>query len=100
MSSSGISKWRPLVVRRVSGISMEPYVKSGALVIARGFFMRLKKYDVVVVQQNGIEKIKRILHIRHGELFLIGDNPTKSTDSRHFGWIPQSQVIGKVIWPQ
>lgn len=95
-----IAWWkRPLLVRKVAGSSMEPYVGPGAIVIARGVFLRLKKYDVVVVRQNGIEKIKRILHIKHGKIFLIGDNPQRSTDSRHFGWISTRSVVGKVIWP-
>ncbi len=98
-SSWPVKKRSVLLLRRVSGVSMEPYVGPGAIVVARGFFLRLKKYDVVVVQQNGIEKIKRILHIKNGKIFLIGDNPQKSTDSRHFGWLPKSAVIGKVVWP-
>lgn len=87
------------LVRRVFGVSMEPFVGAGSLVVARGFLMRLKKNDVVVVKQNGLEKIKRILHIKQGKIFLIGDNPQKSTDSRHFGWVSTSSVVGKVIWP-
>ena len=85
-------KWlhagKPIFVRRVSGVSMEPYVGPGAVVVARSVFVKLKKYDVVVVRQHGIEKIKRVLHVRNGKIFLVGDNPNKSTDSRHFGWIP------------
>lgn len=96
-------KWlrdrKPFFVRRVHGVSMEPYVGPGAVVVARSFFVKLKKYDVVVVRQHGIEKIKRVLHVRNGKIYLVGDNPNKSTDSRHFGWIPESWVVGKVIWP-
>lgn len=104
---SALRRWLPrrlqqheaLFVRRVSGQSMEPYVGPGAVVIARGVFLRLKKYDVVVVRQHGIEKIKRIVQLKDGKMFLVGDNPTKSKDSRHFGWVPVDWVVGKVIWP-
>lgn len=89
----------PIMVRRVSGESMQPYVGPGAVVVARGVFIKLKKYDVVVVRQHGIEKIKRILQIKDGKMFLVGDNPSKSKDSRHFGWVPTDWVVGKVIWP-
>ncbi|MEX2007884.1 MAG: signal peptidase I [Candidatus Spechtbacterales bacterium] len=29
--------------------------------------------------------------------FVLGDNPAHSTDSRHFGYVPRSAIIGKVI---
>lgn len=96
---SRLPKVRPLFLRRVSGESMLPYAGPGAVVVARSFHLRLKKYDVVVVRQHGIEKIKRILHIKDGKIFLVGDNPAKSKDSRHFGWVPADWVVGKVIWP-
>lgn len=90
---------RPILVRRVAGVSMEPYAGPGAVVVAFGVFRKLRAYDVVIIRQNGLEKIKRILKIRDGQLFVVGDNPRHSTDSRHFGWIPRDHVVGKVIWP-
>ena len=94
-----IREREPILIRRVAGESMEPYVGHGTVVVARGFHLKLKKYDVVVVRQHGIEKIKRILKIKDGKMYLVGDNPRKSKDSRHFGWVPTDWVVGKVIWP-
>ena len=37
---------------------------------------------------------------RKNKVFLVGDNPLASTDSRDFGWLPQEHIIGRVIWPQ
>lgn len=90
---------KPLIIRRIAGRSMEPNLNPGTLVVARGFLLHLKPYDVVVVRHKGTEKIKRILHIRKGLMYLVGDNPAHSTDSRQFGWISTAAVIGKVMWP-
>lgn len=29
--------------------------------------------------------------------YVLGDNPSQSTDSREFGWIKRKEIIGKVI---
>lgn len=64
-----------------------------------------KKGDIVAIKVNGKEMIKRI-HLSSdppaGEAgrgtFVIGDNQEESIDSRKFGPIKRSQIIGKVIW--
>lgn len=95
-----VSPWRkPFILRRVSGSSMEPNLKPGQLVIARGFFLNLRPYDVVIIRHNGLEKIKRITQIKDRTIFVEGDNPNQSTDSRHFGWLPIADVIGKLTYP-
>ncbi|GMI09329.1 hypothetical protein TrRE_jg10293 [Triparma retinervis] len=33
-----------------------------------------------------------------GRVWLEGDNPPKSRDSRHYGVIPASLIIGRVVW--
>ena len=54
--------------------------------------------DVVVLRHphQGLILIKR-LHKRseHG-VWVLGDNPAESTDSRHFGWVQEERVLGKV----
>jgi len=46
------------------------------------------------------EKIKRISEILgDGSLYVVGDHPETSTDSRHFGAIAPDWVRAKVIWP-
>jgi signal peptidase I len=44
----------------------------------------------------------RPYHIPSGEYFLMGDNRTQSCDSRFWGPIPKSLIVGKVVvrvWP-
>ena len=40
--------------------------------------------------------IKRCIKVEEDRFWVEGDNPQKSTDSRHFGWVPQNCFIGSV----
>jgi type IV secretory pathway protease TraF len=68
--------------------------------MASGWFRALRPQDIVIVHHGGREKIKRVQHTRNGKLFLLGDNGPQSTDSRHFGWVDEGIVLGKVLWPR
>ncbi|PID98733.1 S26 family signal peptidase [Candidatus Saccharibacteria bacterium] len=85
-------------VRRVVGESMSPVLDPGRVVLVA----RKRLYhpeDVVVLLHKGKEKIKRV-HIVHGDKYDVrGDNPSRSTDSRHFGLVEKNNILGKVIWP-
>ena len=100
--SSGQPKKRKVAVtvRRVVGESMLPTLPPAKLVVATGWHGKLRKEDVVIIRHRGIEKIKRIHQITGERLFVLGDNPFRSTDSHAFGWLPVSTVVGKVIWPR
>ena len=56
--------------------------------------------DIVLVQhphQKGLKIIKRITAVSpQNTLFLTGDNPHESTDSRHYGAVPIALVYGRV----
>lgn len=82
----------------VYGNSMFPTLKPGQDVLVWCWFFSLKKGDLVAFKKSGNDMIKRIQKIRRNEYFLVGDNKKQSTDSRNFGWIKKSQIIGKVIW--
>jgi type IV secretory pathway protease TraF len=49
---------------------------------------------------DGREKIKRLEMHRAGRIYVVGDNPPMSTDSRDFGWLPTDAIIAKLIWPR
>jgi nickel-type superoxide dismutase maturation protease len=90
----------PLVIRRVSGNSMEPTLKRGSLVWALKWFNTLKVGNVVIFEHQGREKIKRLNKINENKLYLLSDNKDGSTDSRDFGYIDIDKVKAKVIWPR
>lgn len=84
------------LLRRVEGLSMMPAFPHGKVVFA----MRRrspKVGDVVIVQHRHIELIKRVSELTSERVYLLGDNPDASTDSRHYGWLPIGSIIGVVI---
>ncbi len=89
----------PVVLRRVEGDSMAPTLTDGQLVIGRQT-RELVAGDVVIISHNGLEKIKRIEHHEGDLVYLLGDNPAASTDSRTLGWLPAKTILAKVIWPK
>ena len=89
-----------IIIRRVVGDSMTPELPAGTLVVAIMWPRSFKVGDVIVLEHNGLEKIKRITQINNAQVFIAGDNPSASTDSRHFGWLPISVIKARVIWPR
>ena len=89
----------PLMVRRVQGHSMVPVLPPGTVVFGWKWFVHLQPDKVVIFTRDHRETVKRIEHIEPEGLFVIGDHPETSTDSRHYGVIPQRWVKATVIWP-
>jgi len=78
---------------------MAPALMPGQLVVGR-YTRELQPGDVVIVSHNGLEKIKRIEKRQGDLLYLLGDNPAASTDSRSFGWVQADTIVAKVVWPK
>ena len=83
---------------------MTPRLRPGALVVARRIDDRtpLRVGDVVVARRPDrpeLEIIKRITAIdAGGAIFLAGDNPAASTDSRQFGAVTRQHIVARVRW--
>lgn len=89
-----------VMIRRVVGGSMSPKLRPGQMLLATPLFRRLKPGQVVIIEHNGKQKVKRIERIREDKVFVIGDNLNASTDSRHFGWLEPREVVARVVWPK
>lgn len=85
-----------IYLRRITGGSMAPAFKAGKLIL----FVRrrvYRPYDVVLFENGGKEKMKRIFEIENDKIYVLGDNAASSTDSRHFGWIGRKQIKGSTL---
>jgi len=89
-----------ILVRRVVGGSMSPKLSAGQLLLATPLFRHLNPGQVVIIEHQGKQKVKRIERIIDDKVFVIGDNLKASTDSRHFGWLESHQVVALVFWPK
>ncbi len=91
---------KPIILRRVVGQSMQPNLVPGQIILASGLYRSLKPKTMVVLSHDGQEKVKRVSQVKTGKVYVLGDNPASSLDSRSFGWLPTEHITGKVIWPR
>ena len=81
---------------------MQPTLEPGDRVLVRR--LRRKTAPVlgsVVVtwhpQRSKLRLIKRLKSVEETGLWLLGDNPAESTDSRQLGAVPTNLFIGEVV---
>lgn len=86
----------------VSGESMIPSLHEGQICLLK---RRPKVFNIgdVYIYNAPYSKeerlvIKRLSKIEGDYLYFIGDNPPKSHDSRHYGYVDKSKVIAKLIY--
>lgn len=90
----------PLSRFTVYGNSMLPTLKSGQNILVFNwayFFFKPKIGDIVVILKDGKDMVKRIQKCDGCQVFVQGDNAKESTDSRSFGLIDKSEIVGKVM---
>jgi hypothetical protein len=78
---------------------MAPKLRPGQLIFATAVFRKLRPGQVVIVERENKQLIKRIERIEADKVFVIGDNLAHSIDSRQFGWLDRSEVIALVFRP-
>ena len=84
-----------MYVRRVAGSSMAPTLFEGDVVVAWPWLV--KTGHVVIARQADREVIKRVESVSAGKVYLLGDNRQESTDSRHYGKVSRSAILGTVM---
>lgn len=104
-----------ITIYRVDGESMLPTYRDGSFIpVLLTPNQQFDRGDVVVIEYQGETKIRFVkrltglpgdtvvfkddsLTLDVEEYFVEGDNSSFSTDSRNYGPIKQSQIIGKVL---
>lgn len=97
----------------VKGRSMEPTLHDGQVVIVGKqipFYSpnSLKRGDIIIFHQDGETLVKRIslvpgdplpngTTLPKGFFYVLGDNPPMSEDSRSFGPIAATQIVGRLL---
>ena len=105
MGKFGSSEWRTVAV---AGNSMAPTLLEGDWLVVswakEPAVPALKPGKVYVIERSdrpGIFVIKRLLEIGNGEnsgkVWVEGDNEA-STDSRQWGWIPETELRARVLF--
>jgi nickel-type superoxide dismutase maturation protease len=91
------NKAKSFVVRRVVGDSMLPTLRSGRIVIATSL-CHVREGTIVIAFLAGREVVKRVHRITASGIDLRGDNDSASSDSRQYGRVQLSDIIGRVLF--
>ncbi|TVR30746.1 MAG: signal peptidase I [Spirochaetaceae bacterium] len=78
-----------LAVKRSVAVAGDPIVAGDAVVVVGG-----ETYDVPLRTADALQNLTRI---PDNKVFVLGDNPTHSTDSRHYGLVPLRAIRGRVL---
>ena len=81
---------------------MQPTLEPGDRVLVRRLGRKpAPSLESVVVtwhpQRSKLRLIKRLKSVEETGLWLLGDNPAESTDSRQLGAVPSNLLIGEVV---
>jgi len=105
MRKFGSSAWRTVAV---AGNSMSPTLREGDWLVVSwanephvpGLSLQ-KVYVIERADRPGVFVIKRLLKIgsseNSGKVWVEGDNEA-STDSREWGWIPETELRARVLF--
>lgn len=100
LASAVLVAKRRLLRLRIEGLSMVPVLAPGDRVLVLRTD-RIAVGDIVAfVDPDGTDTVlvKRVAGVDRSSVRVEGDNSGTSKDSRHFGPVPRSAVIGRVLW--
>lgn len=110
MREDVVMSWSPFFPVAIAGESMRPTLGEGEWWLARRTTIRregdrpardIRAGDIVVFTHprgDGLIAIKRVVLTDPAGLWVEGDNPQASTDSRQFGLLPRDRVLGRLLW--
>jgi nickel-type superoxide dismutase maturation protease len=84
----------------VVGSSMAPAFQPGDRLLLVRRHRPLREGDVVAFDDprgSGRRLVKRVRVVRGDSVYVVGDNPSSSTDSRAFGSVPASSIRHLVV---
>ena len=85
----------------VSGPSMNPTLADGDRLLLVRKHSRLRPGDLVALrdpQDSARLLVKRVASLESAGLVVHGDNPSSSRDSRTFGAVPRSLIVGRPVY--
>jgi nickel-type superoxide dismutase maturation protease len=84
----------------VEGDSMLPNLKNGDGILIDPD-AEIAAGDIIIAKhpfKKSVILLKRLAEIdENGNYFLVGDNPSESTDSRTFGAVSAKHILGKAV---
>jgi signal peptidase I len=106
LASSPLRRIMPVIRYGVDGPSMEPTYRQGDRVVVNRLAYAGRRPvagDVVVFRDPDDASrhlIKRVAAApgADGSVFVLGDNPAASKDSRVFGPVPRERIVGKAMF--
>lgn len=96
-----LKKFFPLFRVTIKENSMKPFLKDGdTIIVMKYFFSKPNVGDVIIFEHPTLPFtfIKRIKKILKNKIWVEGDNKKTSVDSRNFGYINKSEIIGRMIF--
>jgi signal peptidase I len=99
---------------KIQGNSMYPVLESNSFALADKYLHKLftvQKEDILLLEVGGKEVVKKIVgfpgerivvenkivKLENDEIFVMGENLPESIDSREYGPIKISNIIGKIV---
>lgn len=93
---------------------MAPTLRNNSWIIVDKYLFKLfdiKKGDILIVKIKDEEMIKRLeglpgqeiyineenIKLESNEIYVLGDNPEESIDSRNYGPIKTEKIVGKLF---